>query len=244
MKLLISDTCNAVIKRKSDGHIFATAETQMASISQSLGVNEKIFGGIGNKPLSIMRGQKEITSTLRNAFFDLELLSMTQGVAIDEDGSASIYEREDDLIVVDNTGTLKVTVVGTPVGTTVHVINAAGESASATVATKVVTVPTGHALEGEKVSVIYTKDVTGNVVAFNTEKFAEAYEIQYHTIAYNPSTNQVVKDIYIQLDHAVPSSDFELSFEAGSAIAPEITFDALNAPNSKEIGRIIEVDRA
>jgi len=242
MKLLISDTCDAVVKRKSDGHVFATAETQLTSISGSLGVNEKIFGGIGNKPLSIMRGQKEMTSVLRNAFFDLELLSMTQGVAIDEDGTASVYEREDDLVVVENTG-LEVTLTGTPVGSTVYVINGAGETVSATVATKKVTIPVGHAVAGEKVSVTYKKNVTGNIVAFDSEKFAEAYEIEYHTIAFNPATNQIVKDIYIQLDHAVPSSDFELSFEAGSAIAPEINFDALTAPNSKEIGRIIEVDR-
>lgn len=242
MKLLISDTADAVIKRKSDGHVFITAETQLTSLAQSLGINEKVFGGIGNKPLTIMRGQKEITSTLRNAFFDLELLSMTQGVAINEAGTASVYKREDDLTVTDNAGTLKVTITNTTV-TTVYVRNTGGETVEAASATGVVTVPVGHAVVGDKVSVSYKEAVTGNVVTFDAEKFSEAYEIEYHTIGYNPDTNQVVKDIYIQLDHAVPSSDFDMSFENGNAIAPEITFDALTPANSKEIGRIVEVDR-
>jgi hypothetical protein len=70
MKLLVMDTADVVMKRKSDGHVFITAEAQLTSISQSLGINEKIYGGIGNKPLAIMKGQKEVTSTLRNAFYD------------------------------------------------------------------------------------------------------------------------------------------------------------------------------
>lgn len=243
MKLLISDTADAVIKRKSDGHVFATAEAQLTSISQSLGINDKIFGGIGNKPLALMRGQKEITSTLRNAFYDKEFLAMTQGVAVQEDGSATIYKREDGLKVVDNSGVLEVTIAGTPVGTTVYVRNSAGETEESTVATKKVTVPTGHAAKDELVSVIYQTAVTGDIVTLDSEKFSEAHTIEYHTIAYDPSTNKVVKDIYIQLDHVLPSGEFELSFENGNAIAPEIKFEALNAPNSTEIGRIIEVTR-
>lgn len=244
MKLLISDTCDAIVKRKSDGHVFITAETQMTSLSGSLGINEKIFGSIGNKALAVMKGQKEVTSVFRNAFYDQEILSMTQGVAVEKDGSATIYETENDLVVVDNAGTLSVDIVGTAVGTTVYVRNSKGETESATIATKKVTVPTGHATAGEKVSVTYSKTVTGDIVALDSEKFGEAYTIQYHTIGYDPELNRVVKDIYIQLDHVIPSSDFEMSFEAGTAIAPEVTFECLAAPNSKEIGRIIEVDRA
>lgn len=241
-KLLISDTADAVMKRKSDGHLFVTAESQLASISQSLGINEKIYGGIGNKPLAIMKGQKEISSALRNAFYDQEFLAMTQGVSV-ESGTANVYKREDALKVTDNSGALEVTLTGTPVGSTVYVRNEKGETVSAAVATKKVTVPTGHVVANELVSVTYQEQVTGDIVQLDSGKFAEAYEIEYHTIGYDPSTNKVVKDIYIQLDHVVPSGDFELSFENGSAIAPEINFDAMAAPNSTQIGRVIEVDR-
>ena len=241
-KLLIIDTADAVMKRKSDGHVFVTSEAQLASISQSLGIDDKIYGGIGNKPLAIMKGQKNVTSTLRSAFYDTEYLSMTQGVAIEE-GTATVYKTESGLKVADNSGTLSVTITGTPKDNTVLVTNKHGKTLEATVSSKNVTVPIDHAEPGELVSVRYKQDVTGEIVSLESDKFAEAYELEYHTIGYDPETNKVIKDIYIQLDHVVPGGDFELSFENGNAIAPEITFEALNAPNSTAIGRVIEVDR-
>jgi len=243
MKLLVTDTADVVMKRKSDGHVFITTEAQLTSISQTLGINEKIYGGIGNKPLAIMKGQKEITSSLRNAFYDQEFLSLTQGVSITENGTATIAHTEKGLKVVDNVGVLEVTITGTPVGATAYVRNAKGETESAAITSSKVTVPAGHAIVGETVSVTYDMSITGSIVELDGEKFAEAYELEYHTIAYNPDTNRVVKDIYIQLDHVIPIDEFELSLENGTAIAPEVNFECLTAPNSTSIGRIIEVDR-
>lgn len=243
MKLLVIDTCDVVMKRKSDGHVFITAEAQLTSISQTLGINEKIYGGIGNKPLAIMKGQKEVTSTLRNAFYDQEFLSLTQGVAINEDASVTVHKTEKDLVVTDNAGVLEVTIAGTPKGTTAYVRNTKGSTEAATIATKKVTIPTGHAVAGERVSVTYEATVTGDVVELDGEKFAEAYTLEYVTQAYDPATNAIVKDIHIQLDHVVPMDEFELSLENGTAIAPEVNFECLTAPNSTSIGRIIEVDR-
>lgn len=243
MKLLVMDTADVVMKRKSDGHVFITAEAQLTSISQSLGINEKIFGGIGNKPLAIIKGQKEVTSTLRNAFYDQEFLSMTQGVAINENGTATVYKTEKELTVVDNAGTLEVTITGKPINNTVYVRNSAGEVEQATFTSGKVTIPTGHANAGEIVSVTYQEEVKGNIVELDAEKFAEAYTLEYHTIAYDPQTNKVVKDIYIQLDHVIPTGEFELSLENGNAVAPEINFECLAAPNTNKIGRVIEVDR-
>ncbi len=243
MKLLVIDTCDVVMKRKRDGHIFVTAEAQLTSISQTLGINEKIYGGIGNKPLAVMKGQKEVSSTLRNAFYDQEFLSLTQGVSIDEGKSVTVKKTEKDLVVTDNAGSLEVTITGTPDGTTAYVRNTKGQIEEATIATNVVTVPEGHAVAGERVSVTYDSTITGDVVELDGEKFAEAYELEYHTIAYDPDTNAVVKDIYIQLDHVIPIDEFELSLENGTAIAPEVNFECLNAPNSTSIGRIVEVDR-
>ncbi|MCM3387333.1 hypothetical protein M3649_04190 [Ureibacillus chungkukjangi] len=243
MKLLVIDTCDVLMKRKSDGHVFITAEAQLTSISQTLGINEKIYGGIGNKPLAIMKGQKEVTSALRNAFYDQEFLSLTQGVAIKEDDTVTIHKTEKDLVVTDNAGALEVSITGAPSGTTAYVRNTKGEVETATIATNKVTVPDGHAIAGERVSVTYEVQATGNVVELDGEKFAEAYTLEYVTQAYDPATNKVVKDIHIQLDHVIPIDEFELSLENGTAIAPEVNFECLTAPNSTSIGRIIEVDR-
>lgn len=242
MKLLVIDTADVVMKRKRDGHVFITAEAQLTSISQTLGINEKIYGGIGNKPLAIMKGQKEVASSLRNAFYDQEFLALTQGVAIDEAGTATVYKTEKGLTVTDNAGTLEVTIADSTV-TTVYVRNEKGSTEQATATTGKVTIPVGHAAAGDIVSVTYQKAVTGDIVELDGEKFAEAFTLEYHTIAYDPDTNAVVKDIYIQLDHVVPSDEFEMSLENGNAIAPEVNFECLTAPNSTSIGRIVEVDR-
>jgi len=243
-KLLISDTCDAIVTRKSDGKMFATAETTTTGLSQSLGINDKIWAGIGSKPVGIVRGQKEVTTNFTNAMYNLEFLSMTQGVSVQEDGSIEVDRREDGLEVTDNSGVLEVTVTGTPVGSTAYVVNEQGETEQTSVATQTVEVPQGHAEAGDIVSVIYPESATGDIVSLETDKFAEAYEIQYHTIGYNPDTNSVEADIYIQLDHVVPQGDFDFTFENGSAIAPEMNFDALAPPNSKTIGRVAQVARA
>src|SRR5690606_390750 len=127
--------------------------------------------------------------------------------------------------------------------TTVYVRNSKGQTEEATATSGKVTVATGHATEGEIVSVTYQTEVAGDIVELDGEKFAEAYTLEYHTIGYDPDTNAVVKDIYIQLDHVVPQDEFELSLENGTAIAPEVNFECLTAPNSTSIGRMIEVNR-
>lgn len=241
-KLLISDTCDVVAKRLSDGNVFITSETSLSAISSTLGINEKIFGGIGSKPVGIVRGQKEVTANFTNSLYDKNLIAMTQGVKV-ENGSATVFKKEEGLKVTDNAGTGEVTISGTAVGNVAYVTNANGETDEATITTNTVTIPTGHATEGEIVSVSYQEEVTGEIVALDSDKFSEGHYIEMHTIAYDPKTNRVVKDIYIQLDNAIPSGDLELSFENGSAIAPAISFDCFNAPNSNEIGRIVEVDR-
>lgn len=244
MKLLISDSAEVTIKRKSDGHLFATAEAQLAGISQALGIDEAIYGGIGSKPLARIRGQKEVTATVRNAFLDLELLATTQGVAVEKDGTATIYKRENELEVKENgEGQLQITIVGTPLDGKVHLVNPQNEIVEITVEGQVIDVPVDFAQKGQLLSAIYQEDVTGEVVEMRGDKFPEAFTMEFHTIGYDPDTNRVIRDIYIQLDHVVPSAEFELNFENGTPIAPEITFDCLTAPNAENIGRIITVER-
>ncbi len=236
-KILIVDTADAVVTRKRDGHKFISAETQLASLVSSLGVDEKIFGGIGNKPLAKFQGQKEVSTSLRNAFFDTEMLAMTQGVEVEE-STALVHEKEEGLVVKDG----KVTIVGTPIGK-VQVRNTAGELLETDVTEGEIDVPEDHADEGSYVQVWYKKEVTGETVEYKADKFAEAHEVEYHTIGYDPDTNEVVQDVYIQLDHVLPSGEVDLSFENGTAQAPEISLEAMTNPNTNNIGRVIVVPR-
>jgi hypothetical protein len=241
MKLLVADTADLTFKRKSDGKVIFTSEAQLAGISQQ--IDEKdIFAGIGNKKIAKIRSQKNITLKTKMALFDLEYLSVTQGVAVASDGTANVFKKEENLTVVDNTGTLSVTITGTPVDK-VTLINAVGDSKDYTPTAKKVTISDSFVVAGDKVTAVYRETVTGNIVTFDSAKFSENYEVEYKTIAYNPVTNEIVSDIYFQFDNCLPSGSFDLSLESGNAYAPELNFDALTAPNSSEIGRVVEVPR-
>lgn len=242
-KLAIIDTADVIFKNKRTGKVFLTAETQLASISQTLGINEKIWGSIGNKPLFVMKGQKEVTATVRNALYDNEFLSLTQGVDVLTDAEAVVFTREDELVVVDNAGTLEVTLAVEPTEPTVYVRNIDGEVEEATVTTDLVAIPDGHASAGDTVSITYKEAITGEIIEMEADKFGDSFEVEYRTIGYDIDTNEVKVDIIIQLDNVVPNGDFELSFENGTAIAPEFVFDAMVAPNTNKIGRIIEKAR-
>lgn len=241
-ELVIMDTVNVFLKRKSDGHIVAKTRTQMGSISQTVS-SEKLYGAIGSQTVAILETQKEVSLTYRNSLWDLEYLSMTQGVAVKDNETVTIKKTEN-LVVVDNAGTLEVTVTGNPVGNTAVLFDTDGSQQEVAVTTKKITVPVGYeAGANDTVQVVYEESKTGSVVTFDSAKFSELFEIEMSTIAYNPETMQVVKDVYIQFDLVKPSSAFEMSFENGTALTPEITLDALTPAGSTEMGRIFTVDR-
>jgi hypothetical protein len=242
-RTLINDTANVTFKRKSDGHVIFTGEAQLASISQQVS-EEKLKGGIGNRTIALIRSDKEVQLQVRNALFDFEWLSMTQGVAVQKDKDATVWKREDSLLVVDNAGTLEVTIKGKPIGDEVKLVNSKGVSEDALSATGKVAIPEGFANKGEKISVSYQEAIKGNVLTMDAQKFSEAYEVEYATIEYDPETYRVVADLYIQFDHVIPSGSFDMSLENGSALAPELSFEAMTTGTSTEIGRFIEQVRS
>jgi hypothetical protein len=240
-KILISDTADVVMRRKSDGKTIFTAEAQTAGITQDISETD-VRGGIGNKKIAVIRSDKSIKLKTKMALFDLEYLSVTQGVAV-VNGSANVFKTEENLLVVDAAGILSVTVTGTPIDNKVTLTNLKGVSQEFTVTTKKATVLAAFAAAGEAVSALYKEAVTGNIVSLDSKKFSENYEVEYHTIAYNPSTNQVVSDIYFQFDNCLPAGAFDISLENGNALSPALDFEALAALNSSEIGRVIEIPR-
>lgn len=241
-KTVIHDTADLIVRRKSDGHTVLNAHMQLAGLEQSIS-EEFLKGGIGNKNLFLIRTDKEVTLNTRSATFDMEYLAMTQGVEIDEAGTAVVTKTEE-LTVVDNAGTLEVTVAGTPVNNEVIITGLDGENAEATAATGVVAVPVGSAVAGDTVTVMYQEEVTGRVIEMDSTKFAEKYEVEMRTIEYDVDTAQVVADIYFIFPEVIPSGAFSLSLENGTAYTPEMNFMVMNPKNSDVFGKIVEVARA
>lgn len=241
-ELVVMDTVDVKLKRKSDGYVIAKTKTQMGSISQTVS-SEKLYGAIGNQTIAILETQKEVSLSYRNALWDLEYLSMTQGVAVDENAKVTVKKTEK-VKVTDNVGTLEVLLKGTAIGNTATLFDKDGSQQEVAVATSTIEVPVGFtAVEGDTLTVIYDAEVTADVVTFDSKKFSEYYEIEMSTICYDPDTMKVIKDLYIQFDQVKPSGAFDMSFENGTALTPELTLEAMSPDGTSEMGRIFTVDR-
>ncbi len=240
-ELVVMDTVNVFMKRKSDGHVIAKTKTQMGSISQTV-TSEKLYGAIGNKTVAILETQKEITLSYRNALWDLEYLSMTQGVKVEK--KTAKVKKTETLKVTENEGILNITLSSTPVDNTVVVFGKDGEQKQVESESGSVEIPADFGVAGDDIVVVYDEEVTGEGVSFNSDKFSELYEIEMATIAYDPKTMKVVKDLYIQFDNVKPSGEFDMTFENGQALTPEISLEVIGGDNTSELGRIFTVDRA
>ncbi|WP_280150045.1 hypothetical protein [Bacillus subtilis] len=234
-KTVIHDVCDVVLKRKSDGKVIATAEAQTTSLSQSI-QEDLLKGGIGNKTLYAINSDKAVSGTIKNAFFSLDWLAAQQGVKV-EQGSVQVWENE--VLVVGSDGSVSLS--QTPVEA-ITFENSEGESLVVEELSTKATIPSNFAEPKAELRAYYKYDAEGEIVEIRSDKFSEAYEMEYHTLEYDPDTDKIHYDLYIQLDKIKPSGEAELNFEAGNAMTPEMKFTALSN-NNNAVGRYVRVKR-
>lgn len=176
-----------------------------------------------------------MTVSTRSAIFDPEMLSLTQGVDIVNDKEVVVTRVES---ICKTEGVTEVTLEGTPNGD----VTINGETF--TPASKVVDL-TGKQdlIDADEVIVIYEESVTGDSIEFDAEKFSKNVRLELQTIAYDLNTNEVDSDLYFIFPKASISDEFSLSFEAGSVITPELTFDILQPRCGSAMGEMIRVPR-
>lgn len=236
MALYIQDTADVLLTRKSDGHQVFSATTQSIGIDQSVD-EEAIKGGIGNSTQFTIKSNKELEITVQDALFDFNWLAATQGVKVDEQGKAKVKETE--IVEVGEAGAL--TIADKEV-TEAVVIGNDGKNHEAEFTSGSATVGSLSTEKGKNVTVSYEKDVTGSTIAIRADRFAEKYQAQLRTVAYDKDTEAIAKDVYIIFENVTPSSEFSMSLEAGSAMSPEIKLRAAADPKTKAIGTFVLVD--
>jgi len=225
------DTADVVIEDNKTGEVFASTTMQLAGLSGT-NATEELRGGIANKVLAILKTDKTLDLTLRDALFNTFYLRAAQGMEIEADGTTTVTYAET-LSVVDGA----VTPTRTPVGD-ISYVNDAGETVTAVAEGGAVTV----AETTGQTKVYYDVDVTGDTMTFEADKFSRNYKITLRTIAYDPAEMSVEKEIFMIFDNCSPTGDFDMSFEAGTAISPEITFSVLAPQGGNEMGRLIIAD--
>jgi len=98
-------------------------------------------------------------------------------------------------------------------------------------------------IDGAVYTCVYEINVTGQTLKIRTDKFPERYRVEYRTVEYSLTNNDIVSDIYFLIYNCLPSGDFDVSFENGKPVSPELRFTALRKPGSNELGRVVEVSR-
>lgn len=241
-KLLVMDVGNVTIRDIATGKITATATASATSIATT--VNEDVLrAGWGGGVVATISSEKNVELTFSDVFFSMDYLSMTEGSDIEETATGSVLVTFDAEVKTGLTVDIPVT---TPVISEVIYINKAGVQSTLTVATNKVTLPTGgtsHAV-GDTVTLHYRKTITGQKVSIDSQKFPKYVEVLFHTRAFNPETNAVVKDIYIQFDKVKPSGNSNFDLAVSTPVATEITMTAMNkSASSTEMGRYFTVPR-
>lgn len=247
--LIIQDVAEVVITDLSTGKVMAQTHLQMSSIESTVNV-EDLRAGIGNKRIYRIKSEKDLVISTRNAVFTEEALAMTQGVDIINNRQVEVTRAENSLCA-NSDGEFKIE--ADAVGDVVFVLNEDGEHEEVPVLDKVLDqadlealfpVATGVGGDGiENIELYYKELVTGNSIEFDAEKFSKNVKLEMRTISYDLNTSEIYSDIYFIFPRASVSDDFSLSFEAGSVIAPEISFDILQPTCGSAMGEMINVPR-
>lgn len=236
---IIMDTCDVILTRLSDGKKALDTTTTLANINQTVDENN-LQAGIGGTTIAKISTNKQITVDVTDALWSLEHLELSQGVRINPTGTATV-DVKDVATFTGTSGTIAA-LVSTPAVTKAQVM-ANGVWVEVAVEDGVFTLPTGVDTSCPTIQVIYQKTVTGESLKFDSTKFSENYKMQLYTIAYDPETMEVVKDVYIVFDNVSPSGNFSLNFQLGTAITPEMQFQVLKPKCGTELGQITLVDR-
>jgi hypothetical protein len=245
MKTIISDVADCVLKRISDNKIVFTAEAQLSSISQKIN-SQDVRGGIGSRLISILKSEKDIELTVRNAVFDSDYLEMVSGTSF-ESKTNTVFKKEENLLSSKGTS---VKIKGTPAESAIiKVIAADGTQYAGTFTANTGenavggTVAFTGGTSGAYYTCLYQASVTGNTLSIEADKFSEKYYCEFSTIEYDYETNAVKADLIWVFDSVLPIDDFDLSFENNKPITPEVKLRCLMNPGSSIIGKVIEVSR-
>lgn len=243
-KLLVMDVAKITITDLETKKVTATATATMSSINSSLS-EEQIRAGWGGGIVATINSEKNVELSFTDVFFSMDYLAMVQGSEVEEGATGTVIEQFEGTIT-DNGGVLEIAVPADVTVTSATLVDKDGTQDAVTITSGKITAPEGLVAEaGDSVIVFYTKEIVGQKVVIDAQKFPKFVGIQYHTRAFNPDTNVVTKDIYIQFDKVKPQGNMDLALEVSSAANTEMTFVAMNKNlNSTEMGRYFAVDRA
>lgn len=236
--LLIKDTMEVfAIDNSNTANVFFLGVNTKASFVQKLS-NTILRGAIGNLPKAILQTAKEATYEVDPLLWSDSVIGMLSGTTASS-GTATVKYFEKDLVVAAG----KVTLTGTPSGTTCDLFDANNKHYSGTIATGVVTITPTAPADGSILTAVYDTSVTGDITDLDAASFPKSFKLYGHTVAYNPDTSAIVSDIYLILTNAIPDGSLNAAFEAGKESTLPIMFQIITPTNSTSFGTYLNIPR-
>jgi len=235
-KVLVKSTADVFYHfENGDTRYFGCMNT--AGIEKTLD-SEDIRCGVGWGLSAIMYTNPDMKLTFTPGFWNDYFLEDASGNTF-ASGTEDVWTYEAVKFVLSSSDAT-CAITGTPLNDIVKVQDSQGKFYPATYSGGTVTVTGGASLAGSAGIVSYETSVTGDVLTFTVNDMPKVHGITIHTIAYDPSTNEIVADLYWKLDKVVGDGALSLALTGATNSVTEITARVL--PNEKgEFGKYITV---
>lgn len=232
---MVHDVMDVLVTEIGSKKVMANTKLQLSAIESTID-QESIRGGIGNGKVYEMRSNKDINVSTRNAVMNNEWIALTQGVEIVSKHEVEVTKAE---IICDvpEGGIIELEVE--PLGK-VQAKKDDGTFEEFDATDKSITL-TGEFLDMNDVQLTYKAKVVGEGITFDAKKFSKTVRLDMKTFAYDLETGDILYDIYFVFPKAMPSSDLNLNFEAGSVLSPELSFSILQGRCGTEMGTMVSV---
>jgi hypothetical protein len=227
------------------GDVVATTTLTDASIDVKVTENE-IRGGQGNVLLGNLHVSRDITISLTDIEFKYDWLAKQLGQDV-KTGAGVGYASPKFYTVVDNAGTLTITLDKTPADTSTLAIydkNGVKLSSSAyTVATKTVTFTSGAA-GGDAVEVrtyTYATDPETQTIEFDSAVFSKGMKAILETVEISGDEKIEFTLQYI-FDSAVPDGNFQIQTKSDRTAASQaFGLKVIKPKTSSVVGRLLRI---
>lgn len=223
----IKEVYNLNIANFTDNKPFIYVDYAEAATNENSGERTDLRGGQGNYKLLGFDHTKDSTLSLTLPLVDLKLLALLAGDDLVE-AAADVYKREE-LTVVDNAGTLEVTLsetaVNTPVFNELDAERDYGTEVSGTLSSGSTYTLTGVAA-GDVVTAFYqyATPSTAKKISIKANKFPKTVKI-YGDGLWRDQVTETDHVVKMTVHKAKPQLNYTLSTSSSDATTLEITFD-------------------
>jgi hypothetical protein len=240
---VIADVFNVVLIDTATNDVVATTTLTDASIDVKVTQNE-IRGGQGNTLLGTLNVARDITISLTDIEFKYEWLAKQLGQDVTT-GAGVGYAATKFYTVVDNAGTLTITLDKTPTNvSTLAIYDTNGVKISQsdyTLSASTVTFTTGVA-GGDSIEVrtyAYATSAQTQTIEFDSSVFAKGMKAILETVEISGDEN-ITHTLQYQFDSCVPDGNFQIQTKSSKeAAAQAFGLKVIKPDNTSVVGRLL-----